>query len=264
METTAYIESGILELYVFGNLTESEMKEVSEMAEKHQEIRDEILSIEKAVISLSFSMSPYLSAANFDRIRRQLIEKHGGVVDIKKRSNAGAYIGWAAAILLLAGTYYFYDQNESAVNQVVTVEAEKAKIKGEMESLQAKYKNTESMLAVVRDENNVIVPLGGQTVAPDAKARIYWNKSTQAVYVDASGLPEPPEGKVYQVWALQLSPQLVPTSIGLLADFKANDQKIFTVDSAAAPQGFGITLEPAGGSPTPTMEQLYTLGVVKV
>ncbi|AWI26556.1 anti-sigma factor [Flavobacterium pallidum] len=264
MEITTYIESGILELYVFGNLTDDEMKEVGEMAQNHQEIRDEILSIEKAVISLSFSMSPYLSAANFDRIRRQLIEKHQGVVDIKKRSNAGSYIGWAAAILLLAGTYYFYDQNESAKNQVVTVEAEKTKMKGDMDAMQAKSKNTENMLAFIRDENNVIIPLGGQTVAPEAKARIYWNKSTQAVYVDASGLPEPPEGKVYQIWSLQLSPQLVPTSIGLLADFKTNDHKMFAVDSTASPQGFGITLEPAGGSATPTMEQLYTLGVVKV
>jgi len=27
-------------------------------------------------------------------------------------------------------------------------------------------------------------------------------------------------------------------------------------------EGFGITLEPAGGSETPTMEQLYALGTV--
>ncbi|AWA30526.1 anti-sigma factor [Flavobacterium magnum] len=264
MDITTYIESGILELYVFGNLTEDEMKEVSEMAQKHQEIKNEILSIEKAVISLSFSMSPYLSAANFNQIRRQLIEKHGGVIEMRKRPNAMSYIGWAAAILLLAGTCYFYNLNESANNQIVTVEAEKTKMKGDMDALQAKSRNTENMLAVVRDENNVIVPLGGQAVAPDAKARIYWNKSTQAVYVDASGLPEPPEGKVYQVWSLQLSPQLVPTSIGLLADFKANDAKMFAVESTASPQGFGITLEPAGGSATPTMEQLYTLGAMKV
>ncbi|OYU80106.1 MAG: anti-sigma factor [Flavobacterium sp. BFFFF1] len=263
MENTSYIESGILELYVFGALNEDEMKEVSEMAAKHQDIRDEILSIEKAVISLSFSMSPYLSAANFDRIRKQLIDKHAGVIDIRKRSNAGAYIGWAAAILLLVGTYYFYNENASAQNQVATMSAENNRMKGDMNQLEQKTKTTESMLAVVRDENNIIVPLGGQTVAPEAKARIYWNKSTQAVYVDASGLPEPPEGKEYQVWALQLSPQLVPTSIGLLADFKANNYKLFAVDSAAAPQGFGITLEPAGGSPTPTMEQLYTLGAIK-
>ena len=82
------------------------------------------------------------------------------------------------------------------------------------------------------------------------------------VYVDASGLPEPPEGKVYQIWSLKLQPQLTPTSIGLLADFKGDKDKVFAVDKTGDAEAFGITLEPAGGSKSPTMEQLYTLGKV--
>lgn len=262
METREYIDSGILELYVFGTLNEAETEEVSRMSDKHQEIRDEILSIEKAVISLSFSMAPYLSASNFDKIRNQLILKHGGVVEMKSRNNWVAYIGWAAAILLLVGIGYQYTQHEQVQNQIVTVETEKAKLKEEMNSLLVKNKQTETVLAVVRDENNTVIPLAGQAVAPEAKAKIYWNKQTQSVYVDASGLPEPPEGKVYQVWALQLSPSLVPTSIGLLDNFKSNASRLFAVESTTGAQGFGITLEPAGGSLTPTMDQLYTLGKV--
>jgi hypothetical protein len=52
----------------------------------------------------------------------------------------------------------------------------------------------------VRDVNNTVVALGGQAVAPESSAKVYWNKETQ-VYVDAAGLPEPPKGMVYQVWA---------------------------------------------------------------
>jgi hypothetical protein len=47
---------------------------------------------------------------------------------------------------------------------------------------------------------------------------LYWNKETEVVYIDAAGLPEPPKGMVYQVWALKLNP-LTPTSIGLLDNF---------------------------------------------
>lgn len=64
---------------------------------------------------------------------------------------------------------------------------------------------------------------------------------------------------VYQVWALKLNP-LTPTSIGFLEKFDVNDQKIFSVNTADEVEAFGITLEPAGL--TPTMEQLYTLGKV--
>ena len=55
---------------------------------------------------------------------------------------------------------------------------------------------------------------------------------------------------------------LTPTSIGLLDNFKVNDQKMFAVANAIDAEAFGITLEPKEGSWTLTMEQLYTLGKV--
>ena len=36
----------------------------------------------------------------------------------------------------------------------------------------------------------------------------------------------------------------------------------FTLENANESEAFGITLEPEGGSETPTLEQLYTLGAV--
>jgi len=264
MEAREYIESGILELYVFGILTDTETEEVSTMAAKHPEINEEILSIEKAIISLSFSMSPYLSAANYDRIRTQLLAKHGieeGVVEMKPRSNVALFIGWAAAIILMIGVGYQYTQLDEAKEQIVTVESERKELEKEFNSLQIDKQKTESILAIIRDDNNTVVALAGQAVAPESKARVYWNKTTQSVYVDAAGLPEPPEGMVYQVWALKLNP-LTPTSIGLLDDFKANDARLFAINATGEAEAFGITLEPAGGSPTPTLEQLYTLGKV--
>jgi hypothetical protein len=151
---------------------------------------------------------------------------------------------------------------DKSKNQVVTVEQEKSKLEEAVVTLELQNKTTKEVLTIVRDENNKVIPLGGQAVAPTAKAKIYWNQKTDAVYVDASGLPEPPEGKVYQIWSLKLQPTLTPTSIGLLADFNANDTKVFAVDKTSGAEAFGITLEPAGGSASPTMEQLYTLGKV--
>ncbi len=262
MEVNEFIATGILELYVFGKTSEAENEEVYKMASEHKAVSDEILSIEKAVISLSYSMSPYLSAQNYEQIREKLLLKHSRVVEMKPRTSWKGYLGWAAAIVLMVGAAYQYTQLESAENQIVTVEGEKNNLKKNIDSLQLKNQKTETVLAVVRDENNTIVPLAGQTVAPDAKAKIYWNKETQVVYVDASGLPEPPVGMVYQVWSLKLAPVLTPTSIGLLADFATNDSKIFAVENTSGAEAFGITLEPAGGSATPTLEQLYTLGKV--
>jgi anti-sigma-K factor RskA len=262
MDTKQYIDSGNLELYVYGLLSEAENMEIAALAKEHSEINDEIISIEKAIIALSSTFSPFHSVANYEKIKAKLELKHGKVIEMTPSKSRYTYIGWAAAVIFLLGIGYQYQQLNETNNQVVVINSEKENLVKTVDSLALKNKTIETSLAVVRDPKNTVVSLGGQTVSPTSSAKIYWNKETQVVYVDASGLPKPPKGMVYQVWALKLAPVLTPTSIGLLKDFDANDQKLFAVSGTSSAEAFGITLEPEGGSLTPTMEQLYTLGKV--
>ena len=262
MEAQEYIESGILELYVYGLLTETENLEIAEMAKRSPEVDQEIISIEKAIVALSSSFSPFHSVANFEKIKARLELKHGKVVEMKPASNWSQYVGWAAAVLFLLGLGYQTLELTKTKDAISTVGNEKTKIEREFAYLDQKNKETEKSLTIVRDIKNTGVTLGGQAVSPASFAKVYWNKDTKTTYIDAAGLPKPPKGMVYQVWALKLSPVLTPTSIGLLSDFEGNSNKIFAVDRTNEAEAFGITLEPAGGSLTPTMTQLYTLGKV--
>ncbi|WP_433778103.1 anti-sigma factor [Flavobacterium anhuiense] len=262
MEAQEYIESGILELYVYGLLSEKENLEIAELAKKNPEVDQEIISIEKAVIALSSSFSPFHSVENFEKIKARLELKHGKVVDMKPASNWSQYVGWAAAVLLLLGLGYQTLELTKTKEAISTVGNEKNKIEREYAFLNQQNKETEKNLSIVRDIKNTGVTLGGQAVSPKSYAKVYWNKETKTTYIDAAGLPTPPKGMVYQVWSLKLSPVLTPTSIGLLDNFEGNSQKIFAVSQTDSAEAFGITLEPAGGSLTPTMEQLYTLGKV--
>lgn len=255
MEVREYIESGILELYVYGLLDESQNNEVLEMSKKHKEIENEIIAIEKSIISLSSSFSPFLSAQNFEKIKSELEIKHRKIIELKSVKNRYNYIGWAAAALFLLFIGYQYHQQSILKN--TNKELNETIVSSENENRKAN-----ELLNIIRDNNNTVVALAGQTVAPSATAKVYWNKETQKVYIDASGLPTPPEGKEYQVWSLKLKPTLTPTSIGLLSEFNQNESKIFEVSKTQDAEAFGITLEPKGGSKTPTMEQLYTLGSV--
>ncbi len=262
MDTKEYIESGILELYVYGLLSEPENIEVGNMAKKNTEINDEIIAIEKAIVALSSSFSPFHSVANFEKIKAKLDLKYGKVIEIKPNQSKYNYMGWAAALLLMLGIGYQYQQLNTTNNQVASIALEKENLTNQLDSLEQKNKGIETSLAVVRDSKNTVVTLSGQAVNPKSFAKVYWNKETQVVYVDASGLPKPPKGKVYQVWALKLAPVLTPTSIGLLKNFDTNDEKLFAVSDTGYAEAFGITLEPEGGSLSPTMDQLYTLGKV--
>ena len=261
MDTKEYIESGILELYVYGLLSETENLEVSFMAKNSPEINAEIIAIEKAIVALSSSFSPFHSVSNYEKIKEKLELKSAKVIEMKPTTNWAQYVGWAAAMLLLAGIGFQYTEMDQNNSQVANATIEKSKLEKEIKILALKNKNSETTLAIVRDEKNTVVVLGGQAVAPESFAKVYWNQETKEVYIDAAGLPEPPDGMVYQVWALTLNP-LTPTSIGLLEKYDSNEQKLFAVSNADQAEAFGITLEPAGGSLSPTMEQLYTLGKV--
>ena len=259
MKAAEIIESGQLELYVYGVLTAEETAEISSLAKQENEVNEEIIAIEKSVINLSSSLAPALSAGVFERLKTSLALASTPVIPITRRRNTSTYLGWAASIALLLGVVFQYNQNNTVATQLKSTETEKSNLQKSVVTLTLEKQQTEVALQVIRDRQNTVVALAGQTVAPQATATIYWNQKTQQVYVDASGLPEPPKGKVYQIWSLKLTPTLTPTSIGLLNDFTKNPAKVFAVETTGDAQAFGITLEPAGGSATPTMEQLYTL-----
>lgn len=258
MNSKEYIESGILELYVFGKLNEKEAEEVQNMAKLHPDVQDEIESIEDAVINFSKNVAPYLSMTNYEKIRLQILEKRK-ISDDKPKPRM--VMGWAAAAVLAIGFGYQMYQNTLATDTIDNLNSQKSEMQRSIVDLELDKQEKESILTFIRDNNTQQVALGGQEVAPQAFAKAYYNKETNEVYIDASGLPSPPEGKVYQVWGLKLSP-LTPNSIGLLDNFDANSTKLFKVDKAEGAEAFGITLEPAGGSVSPTLEQLYTLGKV--
>lgn len=264
MEIDQYISSGILELYVAGLLTEEENMEVHRLSQEHPRIMQEILAIEGAVRELSKSVSPRATMGKgFPEILTRIGEdQEPMVVRMPKKGPTWATItGWAAAILLAVGLWWVYEQNQNLKSQMELRSNEIQVLEEQIFQARSSRDNTETLLNALRAQNVAVVALEGQAAAPDSYAKAYWNKNEKSVYIDAQGLPEPPPGKVYQVWSLKLSP-LTPTSLGLLGDFSSDENKIFALSNPNESEAFGITLEPAGGSETPTMEQLYTLGKV--
>jgi len=255
MNTTETINSGELELYVYGILDTGKMNQIADLSKENSEVKSEIESIENSIIQLSSSFSPTISSNLYEKIKIKLGLKENDIISLKSRTNLSQYLGWAASIILLIGMGYLYNKQISTQNKIVIIEKEKS-------TTENKIKATKEALNIIRDTKNRVVSLNGQAISPTSFAKIYWNKETNVVYVDAAGLPEPPIGMEYQVWSLKLSPTLIPTSIGLLKDFKSTENKLFAVSKTNQAEAFGITLEPAGGSKTPTMEKLYALGKV--
>jgi len=265
MNIKEYIESGILELYVAGVLSEKESKEVYELMLKHPEVLDEVLKIEASIISLSQAVSPKNSKYIYNLIKEKLglNNSDSKIVQLKqpKSINWFNYSGWAASILLAGGLIWALVQNSELKTQITKADTDIEFLETQIENANSDLKEANNFIATLRDRNIITVPLDGQAVYPEAYAKVYWDKATNNIFLDAQGLPDPPPGKVYQVWSLKLNP-LTPTSLGIIDTFMTDENKIFAITNTNESEAFGITLEPEGGSESPTLEQLYTLGVV--
>ena len=164
-------------------------------------------------------------------------------------------IAIAASILLLLGslglTYSFYTKYTEINNTYQTVQSKMQKDLNANEAMKHD-------LAVMGDKNAVPVVLKGTAHAPDALAKIYWMKNTGEVYVDPSNLPSAPPGKQYQLWAIvdgkPVDAGMIRTENGIF-----HIQKMKSFGNA---QAFAITMEKTGGSPTPSMDQMFVMAKI--
>jgi anti-sigma-K factor RskA len=261
MDIEKYIASGILELYIAGILSEKENLEVHDYAQEYPEIKVEIKAIEASILALSEKSSPGLSKNSFEKVKSRVdkvIPIHTKEVKTTPWTN---YLGWAASIIFATGLIWMYLENDRLKSEIEITSQEKQTLEEQILDIRTDVADKDNILNQLRDKNVTVVSLGGQTVSPTSFAKAYWNKEEQKVFIDAQGLPEPPPGFTYQVWSLKLNP-LTPTSVGLLDDFVNNENKVFELPNANDTEAFGITLEPEGGSESPTLEQLYTLGAI--
>ena len=110
----------------------------------------------------------------------------------------------------------------------------------------------ETVAAMMKEPGAQMVPLAGDG---GATLQVLWTDDRAALYGD--GLPEPPEGKAYELWLID-GTGAIP--MGVL-DRAADGTVEHVVDIDAAPAAWGITVEPESGSDVPTLPILYVAEV---
>lgn len=272
MEINEIISSGILECYVLGKTTEQETQQVLAWKVLHPDVAAEILAIENSLEQLDFAqaVAPSVSAKNslLDKIKAQSNATVAKVetpiipigaaekTPVVKINNNYKYAAAIAAVLLvvaLLNNFYTYTNYKKASNALAVAEQ---KIATQNEEIAAIQNNLDGPL----NSNSQQVVLKGTAASPGSTAKIFWIKSTGDVYVEASGMPAAPQGMQYQLWAIVDGK---PVDAGMIG-FGKNGQKynIQKMKSFGKAQAFAITLEKAGGSPTPTMEKLYVMSTI--
>jgi len=252
-------------MYIAGTLSEKENQEIDLLLQAHPELLEETLSIEKAIVQLTATTKGDYKH-DFTSIKNKVSSQETKVIPLSKpKNNWLQYTGWAAAILMGSILAWSLIQNNNLKEEITLekqqIALEKLQLEEQIDKASSSLAEAEKLITVFRDRDIVTIPLAGQKVSPNSFAKVYWDKKTKAIFLDAKDLPDPPKGKVYQVWSLTLNP-LTPTSLGTIDNFTADANKIFNIENPNNSEAFGITLEPEGGSESPNLEQLYTLGAI--
>jgi anti-sigma-K factor RskA len=274
MNIREWIDSGIIESYVMGDLSQEETREVEEMAERHPEVKAEIAETEMVLEGLArkAAVKPRSGLKDdlFSRIETTASETktesasttntaQPRVVEIRSNSRTWQWLSAAAIALLIFSTalaFYYRSQWQSAESQLASYIAQEQELSQEYQALRSDFEQLmEQKNQVFTNPNFQQVRLQGTEVAPSAFALVYWNDASDQVYLNPAGLPEPEAGKQYQLWGI-VDGQ--PASAGVF-DLQDDLVAMQQIDGASA---FAITLEPEGGSENPTLEAMYVLGEV--
>ena len=270
MEIKDTISSGLLELYVLGMTNEQETAGVNALAKQYPEVAAEIAAIES---SLQNYAALYAEKPG-DAVKEKLLAEIGqpaleGSIQATGTSRTGKVVSisyWrsaaaAAAILLIGSTIFnvvFYNKYQAAQKDYEAAVTEKNNTLDQLASLEESNAAMKNDMGVIQSKYSEPVALHGLQAAPDAAAKIFWMKNTTGdVYIDPSNLPEAPTGMQYQLWGIVDGK---PVDGGMIVTSKKGDkfhiQKMKTFGKAEA---FAVTLETAGGNPTPKGD-MYVVG----
>jgi len=286
-EGKAYIESGILELYVLGQLNAQEQAEVEAMALQYPEIKQEMAAIEIAMeqYALQYSVSP--AEGLEEKILGQIGHATGSEPAIVKEAqpareavvvpigNTAAYdnkiktlrlaLVACVALLLVSVVALYSAHNElgSAKVQIAELTLDRQKFTSTVNFMKQTNEDLQKIADMNTDPNWKIVKLAGTTMDPNANMMVYWHVTGRHVMMDNSKmhLPVTDQEHQYQLWALVNGK---PVDLGVF-DVKNDKSKILVnMKEIASAQTFAVTLEKRGGSPSPTMDQMIVAGNVSI
>ncbi len=294
-----YIESGRLEQFALGELPAAERAAVEAAAASHPAIAAELAAVVAALegyaLAHAVAPPPAMRARVLSNVLAQISTADASTdsghastgptpaiglrADIDALAHAGATaptllgqrpaplatssarspLALAASVALLLsllGNAYLYNRWHETDTTLVALQGDQTRLASANTVLQREASAAQSQNEMLRDEHVRVVALAGTPAAPQARGRVFFDPSTHRVFIDAKQMPPLPAGKQYQLWALHNGK---PVDAGLMPLDATSG--LLPMKPIAAAQAFAVTIEPVGGSATPTMP-IQAMGTV--
>jgi anti-sigma-K factor RskA len=291
MKKEYILTSGVLEIYAMGGCSREEAEEIGQWIATDETVNKEYLEIAQALEAYATEQGKQPSPQAWDRIASQLEDKaalpgehqadsrtrtvrlHTGAhpppstetANVRSGVSTAARRRWylalaASLVIAVGGMAYGYraqQQWQAAQAQLQRLEQQLAEVQDSLQCVHSVSRERRRALDLVFDPANQMVSLDARkTHAENIKATVCWNTRTHRIHLHAKQLPDAPRGKVYQLWAVVDGKT---RDLGVVRPGELQDapKDMGALDSV---QGFLLTLEPKGGSSSPSLTRPYAQG----
>ena len=256
MNVQEYIESGIIESYVMGLASEPEKAEFERLCTLYPELVTARRKFEERLEGYAWENAvpppPEVKVKVLEAIG-----KSSNIITMQKDKELPSslmpkIVAGAAVVLLIGMAYLYYQTRQQNIDLTDTNSRLKVSLDTTRNILQ---RIVDEQKDLVSNPNVTVVNMVGTQVAPKSSANIYWDSASSNVYLVVKNMPKLPNDEQYQLWALIDNK---PKDLGV---FDATDDKvILKMKNTQKAQAFAITIEQKGGSPSPTLQKMQSMG----
>lgn len=270
MNIKEYIESGILEAYVLGALTEGERAAVEADMVMYPELAQEIAAIEAAMQSFAEANAEeppaHMQQQIWNAIQQQsapqsvpepqpaqeakpqpkVVEFAPPVASARPTWQRAAV--WAVVAVSVLTNFMLLSQRNKTKDEIAQMTSQMDSLKASQQQVLAEYKKGRDMLV---DTSMKTVVMRSMQPGKEMTGMMFWSKVTGESYLTIHAMPMPEKGKQYQLWVIQDGK---PVSMGVIDNnLVANAGMMYKIPmQVKGGQAFAISLEKEGGNPTPT------------
>lgn len=251
-------DSGLLELYVLGDISQEERSMVRTALIKFPELHKDIREIEFSLLQYAKLHSVEPSAGLKDNIIKELSQSNVATNKLDSNSASSASMSrrnyfiplifsLLAALGLLAWTIFQNGERKK-------IESQYQKDQIICDSLLQVNQVKDQLFIALSDPGNRIIEVDPTEKYSGTNLYVHYNQATQKNYIQLVDLPAINANQSYQLWSLKETGDPIPL------DVFQGDEKIFEFTFEEGTNAYAITIEPRGGQTSPTLENL--IGVI--
>jgi anti-sigma-K factor RskA len=247
---------------VLGDLTEQEKAEFERKLLEFPELKDELLLVEETQQAFLMRNAINPPTALKEKLFKKIDAPEVRVISIPKDN---ASILWryatAASIALALVTSYlaynYWGKWKEVSADLTTLASQNQQMAQGYNQVNQQLAELEKDIHIMDDPGFQRVIMKGTANANEALASVYWNQSTQEVYLRIHNMKELSQENHYQLWAIIDGK---PVDAGLFDKSVNGLIKMKNIGQGAAT--FAVTIEPRGGSEAPHLETMQVAGNV--